>query len=140
MIGLGKCDSCSNKSICKFVEKMKEYEESVRNNVIGEHTHIVGFFPISVKVDCETYEASYLSRDLHGYTGLTTTLLDNNDSVDKTLFKSGLGVIRNADNSISSISGDGSSSIIRGGNINTECGLGYEYKYRDEPMPIYTHE
>lgn len=56
MIRLSKCDSCDNKGICKFVEKMKEYEEGVQKNVIGEHTHIVGFFPISINIDCETYK------------------------------------------------------------------------------------
>ena len=66
MIGLGKCDSCSNKAICKFVEKMKEYEEGVQKNVIGEHNHVVGFFPISINVNCESYKTNCLSK----YTGM----------------------------------------------------------------------
>ena len=80
MIGLGKCDSCSNKAICKFVEKMKEYEEGVEKNVIGEHNHVVGFFPINVKVDCESYRVSSISNS-------TTSSTSGNGS-------SGLGVIR----------------------------------------------
>ena len=58
MIGLGKCDSCNNKTICKFVEKMKEYEESVQKNVIGEHTHNFGDFPLSVEVKCKEYKGN----------------------------------------------------------------------------------
>ena len=104
MIGLGKCDSCSNKVICKFVEKMKEYEEGVQKNVIGEHTHNFGDFPLSIEVKCKAYKYNnslYARIEKSIY-----TQMDNNDS-DKTLFKSGLG---------------------------------YGYKYGDEPMPIYTHE
>ena len=78
MMKLSKCDSCSNKVICKFVEKMKAYEEGVQKNVIGGHNHIVGFFPISIEVKCETYK---VNNSLYARTEKSIyTQMDNNDS------------------------------------------------------------
>jgi hypothetical protein len=63
MMRLSKCDSCDNKGICKYTEKMKTYEEVVRNNLIVEHTHSLGDFPLSIEVKCSRYKGNCLSKD-----------------------------------------------------------------------------
>lgn len=58
MINTSKCDSCKNKSICKWCETMKEYESKVKD--IKNDTKFNGNFgsPIGINVSCIKYETN----------------------------------------------------------------------------------
>ena len=113
---MSKCDSCENKRICKYTENMKEYEENVLKNVIDDMNYL-GDFPIKINVICDRYKRNCLNNELCGYREPTIKLLDNSDSVDKTILKSGdLGV-------------------IRAGMYNTKLGLEYDMGNKIKPTP-----
>lgn len=58
MINTSKCDSCKNKSICKWCETMKEYESKVKDIKTDAKFNVSFGSPIEININCIRYETN----------------------------------------------------------------------------------